>query len=720
MREKIAGRLLLLDPALADALPPLLDFLGVPDPERPLPRLDPEVRQHRLFEAMKRLTHARSRREAGVSLFEDLHWIDGASEAFLANLVEAVAGTRTLVVVSFRPEYDAAWMRSSYYQRLALLPLGPVAIAELLADLLGTHPSLAGLGERIRTRTGGNPFFIEEIVQALVEAGSLAGTKGAYRLARPVAELALPPTVQAVLAARIDRLPAREKEVLGTAAVIGKAVPGLILKRVAALPQDELSAAVAELVSREFLYETALYPEAEYAFKHPLTQEVAYRSQLAERRKAVHAAVARAIEGFYADRLGEHAALLAQHWEGADEALVAADWHRRAAEWVGARDRGEMSRHWQRVRALLDAVPESSETLAMGVFARTHLLNNGTFLGQADDEAAALFAEGLALASRLDGPAPRIVLLSSYGMSRLVSGAVDEALAHLTESLRLADQSGNTVLQFTGRLGLALALQFAGQLREAVAVSDEAERLGGGDPEFGALRGFGVSSAYGLVLTYRAHAPSCASGVRPTSSKASTSGSWPRRPSAPAIRTGPGRLPSWRSPTPGNTTHASSRSGRCSPGPGCTARPTARTGRPGSRPRCATRWPWWRRSRRGPSRRSSTSSARRWRTSSATPRPASASCARHTGSSPRWAPRSAPSRCPGSWRRPPLQLLALPPRRRHGGAVWEPGRSRADRSALNCATGRPALHGRVRAPGSSTRGSCGAWSATTKAAAMTA
>jgi class 3 adenylate cyclase len=315
-REKIAGRALLLDPALADALPLLLDFLGVADPERPLPRLDPEVRQHRLFEAMKRLTHARSRREPGVSLFEDLHWIDGASEAFLANLVEAVAGTRTLVVVSFRPEYDAAWMRRSYYRRLALPPLGPEAIVELLADRLGTDPSLAELDERIRARTGGNPFFIEETVQALVEAGSLTGTKGAHRLVRPVAELTLPATVQAVLAGRIDRLPAREKEVLGTAAVIGQAVPGLILRRVAALPETELAAAVAELVSREFFYETALYPEAEYAFKHPLTQEVAYRSQLGERRRAVHAAVARAIAGFHADRLDEHAALLAQHWKG--------------------------------------------------------------------------------------------------------------------------------------------------------------------------------------------------------------------------------------------------------------------------------------------------------------------------------------------------------------------------------------------------------------------
>src|SRR5262249_34489120 len=242
-------------------------------------------------------------------------------------------------------------------------------------------------------------------------------------------------------------------------------------------------------------------PEAEYAFKHPLTQEVAYRTQLAERRRAVHAAVARAIEGFHADRLDEHAALLAQHWEGADQTLVAADWHRRAAEWVGARDRGETSRHWQRVRTLLDAVPEAPETLAMGVVAGTSRLYNGTLLGQADDEAAALFPEGMALANRLDDPAPRIVLLSRYGSSRFLSGVVDEALAHMTESVRLADQSGETLLQFIARVGLGFALQVVGQLREAVAVSDEAERLCGGDPEVGAEPGF---SSYGFVLTYRA------------------------------------------------------------------------------------------------------------------------------------------------------------------------------------------------------------------------
>ena len=220
--------------------------------------------------------------------------------------------------------------------------------------------------------------------------------------------------MQAVLAGRIDRLPAREKEVLRTAAVIGKEVPGPVLQRVAALPEEELAAAVAELVSREFLYETALYPEAEYAFKHPLTQEVAYRSQLAERRKAVHAAVARAIEGFYADRLDEHAALLAQHWEGAGRGTAGgrlAPPGGRVGRRAGSRRDGPPLAAGAHAAG---AVPESSETLAMGVVARTRLLHNRA-PRPGGRGSAALFAEGMGLASRLDSPVPRIVLLLTYG-----------------------------------------------------------------------------------------------------------------------------------------------------------------------------------------------------------------------------------------------------------------------------------------------------------------
>src|SRR5262249_48159275 len=155
-------------------------------------------------------------------LFEDLHWIDDGSAPFLETLVDAVPGTRTLLVLTFRPEYHAAWMQKSHYLRLPLLPLGPEASSELLRELLGSDPSVAGLVERMRQRTAGNPFFAEEIVQALADAGSLDGSKGVYRLRAPVETLGLPASVQVVLGARIDRLPEREKHVLQTAAVIGK------------------------------------------------------------------------------------------------------------------------------------------------------------------------------------------------------------------------------------------------------------------------------------------------------------------------------------------------------------------------------------------------------------------------------------------------------------------------------------------------------------------
>src|SRR5262245_48022844 len=218
-REKIAGRMLLLDEGLKDALPLMFDFLEVPDPERPVPEMDPQARLRQLFWVFKRISQARSRREPAVILFEDLHWFDGGSDAVLELMVEVAEGMRTLIVVNFRPEYHAGWMQRSYYQQLPLLPLGPQAIAELLRDLLGTDASVASLGDRIRERTSGVPFFIEEIVQSLAEAGSLEGRKGAYRLVRLMAELTLPTTVQAVLAARVDRLEEREKQVLQTAAV---------------------------------------------------------------------------------------------------------------------------------------------------------------------------------------------------------------------------------------------------------------------------------------------------------------------------------------------------------------------------------------------------------------------------------------------------------------------------------------------------------------------
>jgi len=266
-RKKIAGTLVLVDPTFHEVIPLVFDFLGVPDPERPAPRIDPEARQRQLFAFVRRLLQHRAR-DAVILLLDDVHWIDPASDAFLAQLADVVPGTHFLLTLNFRPEYRAAWMGKSSYQQLPLYPLGPEAAAQLLGELLGSDPSVAVVTPRIAERTGGNPFFIEEVVQALVEAGRLTGAKGAYRLATPVDEITIPATVQAVLAARIDRLGEREKAVLQAAAVIGKEFSEPVLRAV--LAPIEPSGASDPLLTKEGAGGRSVWPFGSPLLASPL------------------------------------------------------------------------------------------------------------------------------------------------------------------------------------------------------------------------------------------------------------------------------------------------------------------------------------------------------------------------------------------------------------------------------------------------------------------
>src|SRR5262249_21193475 len=440
--------------------------------ERPVPPLGPEARQRQLFDVSRRLARARSVREPAVLLFEDLHWFDRASDEFIGRVVVEIASAhRTLVLVNFRPEYHAPWMQRSYYQQLPLLPLGPEAIAELFTDLLGTDSSLRHLTELIRKRTGGNPFFIEEIVQSLVEAGALIGIRGAYRLGKPGEEISIPASVQSVLAARIDRLPDPEKQVLQTASVIGKNFSEPILRRVAGLGDEDLTGALHTLANAEFLYQEALYPDAEYAFKHPLTQEVAYRSQLAERRAEVHRAVARAMEEVNSGKLGESAALLAYHWEHASDAREAAKWHRRAALWVGANNSAEALRHWQSVQQLLDTLPDAAENLAERARVRAQIMSYLARVGDPEDRAVSLFIEGRELATRSGDPHVLSELLSGFGFVRCFNGGVDEALDLLLESIQRADGTNDKALRVAARYNRCFAHWLAGRFRECLAIA---------------------------------------------------------------------------------------------------------------------------------------------------------------------------------------------------------------------------------------------------------
>ena len=368
------------------------------------------------------------------------------------------------------------WGKSDY-QQLPLSPLGPEAIDELLLELLGSDPTVAGLRALIRERTGGNPFFIEEVVQSLVESEGLSGSRGTYRLVTPVDELAIPATVQAVLAARIDRLPEREKQVLQTAAVaavVDKRFSESLLRRVVGLPEPDLAAALSRLHADEFLVEEALYPELEYGFKHPLTQSVAYDRQLSDRRAEIHAAMARGLEEIHADKLDEQAALIAHHWEQAREPLTAARWHVRAARYLARTNIEAALGHWQSSRELTDQGAGSSEALGLALAARIGLLDTGGNIGRSMSEVEALLSEGRELASQLGDELALANLLVSGGHALLFAGDIESALARFLEARHLADGAGDQAVSLDATLGASWAHNSRGSFADALALTDEA------------------------------------------------------------------------------------------------------------------------------------------------------------------------------------------------------------------------------------------------------
>ena len=472
-RERVAGRLLLISEQFAENLPIVFDFLGIPDPQRPPPRMDPDARQRLLLAGARQLVRGHAAREAAVNLIEDLHWIDDGSRTFLEALVEAVPGHRSLVVVNFRPEFRAEWMQSAHYHELRLVPLGAEAVGELLDDLLGADASLDGLPEEIRRRTGGNPFFVEELVQALVDDGTLEGARGARRLARPLREIAVPPSVHDVLAARLDRLPEREKAVAQAASVLGKELPADVLGRVAGLDRRALADALEELVEAGFLLER---DGGEYAFRHPLTQEVAYGSLLAERRRGLHGAAAGALVELEADRADERAALVATHWEAAGDRLQAARWHTRAAVWAGTSDAGHAAEHWRAVRTLCADLPVTPETDGLALGACLWTLQFAWRLGIDEEEIEAIFADGHVLAERTGDPATIALLQTVYAGIVGLSRDMQVGVRMTEQALAMVSGLGRADVEVPILIFATYALFISGRYAESFA---ECERRAG-------------------------------------------------------------------------------------------------------------------------------------------------------------------------------------------------------------------------------------------------
>jgi adenylate cyclase len=358
----------------------LFDVMGIADPDAPPLGVSVDGRRRRLVEVMSQAVLVRSARILFV--LEDAHWIDAPSDEVLADFTGALKATSSLFVTTYRPEFDGA-LKHHAGETITLQPLTDAMAVRLVGQLVGTDPSLGALVERIVVAAVGNPFFVEEIVRDLADRGVLSGSRGGYRLVGAVDEIGVPVTVQAVLSARIDRLPAEAKAIVNAAAVIGTRFD---VDTLHALLPDAMSSALADLVSAELIDQTEFVPRQRYCFRHPLVRTVAYESQLSSTRAQAHRRLAAAIQARDPTAADENAALIATHLEAAGELADAYRWHMRAAGWLRPRDIPAARAQWVSARRLADRFPDDhDDVIAMRIAPRTMLMSTAVFVGGDSD-----------------------------------------------------------------------------------------------------------------------------------------------------------------------------------------------------------------------------------------------------------------------------------------------------------------------------------------------
>jgi tetratricopeptide (TPR) repeat protein len=467
IREKVTGKLLTLDRAFEPTLSAFLSLLDVPVDDPAWNALDPPQRRRRTLDAVKRLLYAESRVQPLVVVFEDLHWIDAQTQALLDSLVDGLPAYRILLLVNYRPEYQHGWTTKSCYTQLRIAPLPPERAEELLRALLGEDVGLQALQRALIERTGGNPFFLEECLRTLIETGFLVGEPGQLRLTSASESIQVPATVQAVLGARIDRQQPEDKRLLQTAAVIGKDVPFPLLQAIADLPEEALQAAISRLQAAEFLYETSLFPDLEYTFKHALTHDVAYGGLLQERRKALHARIVDSIERIYASRLQEYIERLAYHAGRGELWDRAVTYLRRAGQKAFARsaNRDAVSYFDQALEALAH-VPRTEANQGQEVDLLIDLRNALLPLGDNERMAAAVqravhLAEGLNDVRRISATSTLMAFVQ-WRLGQLSAGIVSGQRA-----LAIAEELGDLGLEAPANTYLGYLYLSLGELESA-------------------------------------------------------------------------------------------------------------------------------------------------------------------------------------------------------------------------------------------------------------
>jgi class 3 adenylate cyclase/tetratricopeptide (TPR) repeat protein len=468
IREKVTGKLLTLDKSLESTLPAFLALLDVPVDDSAWQALDPSQRRQQTLGAVKRLLLRESQVQPLILVFEDLHWIDSETQAMLESLVESLPTSRLLLLVNYRPEYQHGWANKTYYTQLRLDPLAPESAGEILNSVLGNDHGLQSLKELLIERTEGNPFFLEESVRTLVETKVLAGERENYHLEKKVESTQVPATVQAVLAARIDRLPLEEKQLLQSAAVIGKDVPFSLLQAITELSDEELPRGLTHLQAAEFLYETSLFPDLEYTFKHALTHEVAYGSLLHERQRALHARIVEAIETQYSNRLIEQVERLAHHAARGEVWDKAVTYLRQAGTKADARSAfREAASYFEQALTALAHLPDDRETREQAIDLHFNLRISLAALGERERVLEHLRAAE-ALANAL-GDERRLARVSVFIARELsAQGEYEQAVTACERAIAMARTLDDYGLEVVAINFLGLVYYFLGNYPKAV------------------------------------------------------------------------------------------------------------------------------------------------------------------------------------------------------------------------------------------------------------
>ena len=493
-RDRVRDRVRDADP---EDLLLLHDLLGIADPDAPLPAIDPDARRRRLTALLNAASLARE--TPAVFVVEDAHWIDEVSESMIADFLTVIPQTPSLVLATYRPEYEGALTRVHGAQTIALAPLSNSEIAALVTELLGPDPSVGALGQRIAERAAGNPFFAEEIVRELAERDVLRGEPGAYVSTAEVAEVTVPATLQAAIAARIDRLDAQAKQTLNAAAVIGSRFDLNLLTHLGVEP------VLAELVAGQFIDQVKFTRQPEYVFHHPLIRAVAYEAQLKSDRAEMHRRLAASIEDRSPASADENAALIAEHLEAAGDLDAAYGWHMRAATWATNRDIGAARLSWEHAVTIADVLPsEEPNRAAMRIAPRTMLCATAwrVHVNIAGDR----FEELRELCAAAGDKASLAIGMAGLVMDHVYQGRVREASQLASEAWDLIESIGDPTLT----VGLSLTSIYAkiesGEWADVLRWSQRVIDLADGDPAKG---NFIVGSPLALALTSRAMARWC-------------------------------------------------------------------------------------------------------------------------------------------------------------------------------------------------------------------